>query len=517
MIGKGSRIGNIVVTEILGMGGMGEVWSGYDEKLGRRVALKSIRADRIIDDHSRARFLREARTLSQLDHPNICRIYDYLEQEGTHVLVLELIEGRTLRSAIDEGLSYRHKLEIAKAMAQVLAAAHRLGIVHRDLKPENVMIASDGTVKVLDFGLARWLQPGEGTSQSETSSGDALNPADVAGIDEKSDTIELPPSSRPGSGSSGRHPSGPESNLTRQGMQMGTLLYMSPEQARGERVTTASDLYSFGLVLQTLFTEKMPYEPYLRGLELVDRVTRGETLPVRGLSRDLTTLLRRLKSFAPADRPTAVEALRDLERIVDRPRRFARAGAAAAIVLLLVAGGVKYTFDLRAERAIALDAREEADRRRAQAEELIGFMLGDLRAKLQPVGRLDVLDDAGEKALRYFDTLEPDEMSAGDLYQNSKALYQLAEVWMTQGKLDEAIPALSRSLHLAERAVERQPENDEWRLGVATSHFWIGDAWRRKGNLDRTLEHYTRYMEITDDLATRHPDNAEYELERAYG
>src|SRR5690349_1917111 len=151
----GARIGHLRVTGVLGSGGMGEVYKATDERLNRTVALKVIRAERRLSVDARGRFLREARTLSSLDHPNICRIHEYIEAEEGDFLVLELIDGVTLEKAIELGMSRARKLRIAVEICDALAAAHRKGVVHRDLKEENIMIAADGTVKVLDFGIAR--------------------------------------------------------------------------------------------------------------------------------------------------------------------------------------------------------------------------------------------------------------------------------------------------------------------------------------------------------------------------
>src|SRR5687767_4448384 len=154
----GRRFGHIRITGVIGEGGMGAVYAGYDEKLDRKVALKVLHAENRLDAEARERLLREARALSKLDHPNICRIHDYIESSDVDVLVLEYIDGLTLQDVIlDQELSRGEKLRIAVSVAEVLVAAHRVGIVHRDLKPENVMLTKHGEVKVLDFGLARWL------------------------------------------------------------------------------------------------------------------------------------------------------------------------------------------------------------------------------------------------------------------------------------------------------------------------------------------------------------------------
>ena len=173
----GETIGHIRVTEFLAKGGMGDVYAGYDEKLGRRVALKAIRSEHRLNAEAKARFLREARILSQLEHPRICRIHDLVEEDDADVLVLELIQGRSLREAILRGLDPAQRTRIARQIVDVLAVAHARGVVHRDLKPDNIMVEPGGDVKVLDFGLARSLEelsaaptldlPGRGAGDAE--------------------------------------------------------------------------------------------------------------------------------------------------------------------------------------------------------------------------------------------------------------------------------------------------------------------------------------------------------------
>ena len=151
----GTTIGRIRVVETLGKGGMGEVYVGYDEKLKRKVALKAIRDERRLDEEAKARFLREARILSQLDHPAICRIHELIEGDDSDILVLELIPGKSLKEALAEDeLDSGFRLHVAEQVTEALVAAHAQGIAHRDLKPENVMLTPEGGVKVLDFGLA---------------------------------------------------------------------------------------------------------------------------------------------------------------------------------------------------------------------------------------------------------------------------------------------------------------------------------------------------------------------------
>jgi serine/threonine protein kinase len=150
----GASLGHIRVVDVLGKGGMGAVYAGFDQKLERRVALKAIQEGRL-DDATRTRFLREARVLSLLKHPHICEIYDYLETDQGDFLVLELIEGRSLKEVIAQPSDQATKMRIARQLGDVLVVAHARGIIHRDLKPANVLITGAGNVKVLDFGLAR--------------------------------------------------------------------------------------------------------------------------------------------------------------------------------------------------------------------------------------------------------------------------------------------------------------------------------------------------------------------------
>ncbi len=151
----GTKVGNIRIVDFIARGGMGSVFAGFDEILERRVAVKAIVESLRLDFLARTRCLREARILSELQHPNICQIYDYVEAEGREFLVLELVEGASLKEIIPEGLDHAHKARIAGEVVDVLAAAHAKGIIHRDLKQGNVMLTRDGAVKVLDFGLAR--------------------------------------------------------------------------------------------------------------------------------------------------------------------------------------------------------------------------------------------------------------------------------------------------------------------------------------------------------------------------
>ncbi len=341
----GTTVGNIRIEARLGEGGMGDVYAGYDNKLRRWVAVKAIRSDRL-NDSAKARFRREARILSQLDDPKICRIYDYIDGDSSDLLILELVEGKTLGQHLREGLQPSLRLPIAEQVAEVLVAAHGNGVVHRDLKPDNVMLTPDGDVKVLDFGLAYAL--GESENEDESSYSDTL--------------AEF---------------------HTQRGSVVGTLSYMSPEQARGEAPTAASDMFSFGLLLQELFTGRSPYESGLSTMELLIKAARGESRPVEGVAREVSRLIVQLKRRAPASRPSAAKVLKGLRRFRDRRQRRMGQLIAAAVVLSLIAGVAKYTHDLRGERNLAISAqnqseaaRQTAEQARSEAEEVARFLVG---------------------------------------------------------------------------------------------------------------------------------------------
>jgi eukaryotic-like serine/threonine-protein kinase len=517
----GRRFGHIRVTEVVGQGGMGDVYAGYDEKLERKVALKVLNSDQRLDDEARERLLREARALSKLEHPNICRIHDYIETGDVDLLVLEYIDGRTLHDALSEKTPRSEKLRIAAAIAEVMVKAHRAGIVHRDLKPENVMLTRSGEVKVLDFGLARWLNRAKRQSSDRLSALRVPVKSAAEGAGVPADTLILPPPSPTPlpSGTDRFNSDGVRREFlaTAVGITLGTPIFMSPEQARGESLTPASDMFSFGLLLQTLFTGEDPHPMGLTAREVILRVARGETLPVQGAPGDVTALINRLKQFAPADRPTALEALERLRMMEEKPQRIARRAIVGALALIALLGAWRYTVDLKAERALAVAARAEADARRGQAEDLIEFMIGDLRKKLEPVGRLDILDDVGKRAIEYVDSLGPEKMGPDELVRNTKALNQLGEVRVGQGKTTEALEMFRRSLAFADEAVRRDARNAQAQLVLGATHFWIGNTLRIQGDTAGALQHMRDYMRAGDALVRIDPANDEHQLERAYG
>ena len=490
----GTTIGRIRIIGELGRGGMGEVYVGVDEILKRQVALKAIRSDRRLEPAARARFLREARTLSSLDHPGICRIYDYVEGDARDFLVLEYIEGRTLSFDVIRTLDYAARLRIAEQIARVLTVTHERGIVHRDLKRQNVMLTPSGDVKVLDFGIAsavRHRMPADPSRQAPAMprAHGAAESDDVTATGGPADTQMA-------------------SVGTLFGDSSGTPACMSPEQARGEPATVASDMYSFGLLLQELFTGRSPHPEGLDVAALLGRASRAERLPLPRLDPDLSILINRLTAAAPAARPTAVDVMERLAWIGDKPRRRVRRLALAVVAIVLVTAGVKYTVDLRT-------ARREAEQRRGQAEELITFMLGDLRERLTPVGRLDVLDEVGAKALAYFDSLPEAARTDDDRMRQSKALTQIGEVRVAQGDSAGASKVLQDAFALADDVVRRHPDRGEWQASLAATRFWLGYIQWEQGNLDGALAEFREYQTVAERLVALEPARSDWQHELA--
>jgi serine/threonine protein kinase len=230
----GKKVSNYRVLELLGAGGMGVVYKAEDLKLGRRVALKFLPQELVRNSSALDRFEREARAASALNHPHICTIYEFEEYEGQPFLVMELLEGQTLRERIDNAsapLQTNELIDLAIQITDGLDAAHQKGIIHRDIKTVNIFLTNRGEAKILDFGLAKIVELDEQPHSPFGQEVDEISPPREA------TTIHSF-----------------EHTLTRTGAMMGTVSYMSPEQVRGEKLDSRTDLFSFGLVLYEMAT-----------------------------------------------------------------------------------------------------------------------------------------------------------------------------------------------------------------------------------------------------------------------
>jgi len=311
----GSAVGAYEVTAFIGSGGMGDVYRARDARLGRDVALK-ILPDGVVRDSSAVdRFTREARAASALNHPNIVTIHEVGESGTARFIVMELVDGRTLRELVAERVPLETLAALGAQIARALAVAHAAGIVHRDIKPENVMVRPDGYVKLLDFGLA-------------TLAGTEIAASNAAGAGKK----------------------------TTPGIPFGTVGYMSPEQARGEAVTPASDVFSLGVLLYELATGRRPFAAD-SDLGVVHQILSAPPPPPATINQAIAAPLERL-----------------ILRMLDKD---ARLRPTAADVEAALSGGAAVRVDARqppprSKRHIVGREKERAELRRAFASAVGG-------------------------------------------------------------------------------------------------------------------------------------------------
>ncbi len=291
----GTRLGPYEITGKLGEGGMGEVYRAKDTKLDRQVAIKVLPAAFTEDPERLARFEREAKVLAQLHHPNIASIFGLEESNGIRALVMELVEGQTLAQRLEGGaLSVDESLAIARQIAEALEEAHEKGIVHRDLKPANINVMVDGKIKVLDFGLAKALDPGG--SPGSTSSASASQLA-------RSPTLTHA--------------------ATQMGMILGTAAYMAPEQAAGAAVDRRADIWSFGVVLFEMLSGRRLFdgESVSHVLAAVLKDTPDFSLLPAETPGRIVNLLRRCLRRKPRERLQAIgDARVVIEEVLADPR-----------------------------------------------------------------------------------------------------------------------------------------------------------------------------------------------------
>jgi hypothetical protein len=296
-LAPGTLLGPYEILAPLGAGGMGEVYRARDTRLSREVAVKVLPATLASDAERLRRFEKEARSASALSHPNIVTVFDVGETDGVSWIAMELVAGQTLRKLLDGGpLPLRRLFAVAAQIAEGLAKAHEMGIVHRDLKPENVMVTKEGTVKILDFGLAKLTDP---------------------------------------SGESGERTQSPTMSVgTEAGVVVGTVVYMSPEQALGEKVDFRSDQFSFGSMLYEMASGKRAF-PRASAPETMAAIIRGEPEPLASATVPLPLrwIVERCLAKEPEERYESTRDLaRDLARLRDGASDLLTSGGTRAAV-----------------------------------------------------------------------------------------------------------------------------------------------------------------------------------------
>ena len=387
----GKKVSHYRVLEVIGGGGMGMVYKAEDLKLGRRVALKFLPEELAEDPVSLLRFEREAQTASSLNHANICTIFEIEEYEGKPFIVMELLDGQTLRDRLlalgPETLPQDDLVDIAVQICDGLEAAHTHGIIHRDIKPANIFLTKSGTVKILDFGLAKLIE----IEESEHEPGRKSFSADST-TESRSEEARI--------------------NLTRTGVHTGTASYMSPEQSRREKLDARTDLFSFGVVLYEMATGQRAFAGD-DATTVREAVLHQSPVPVRLLNLRISQRLEAvITKGIQKDREdryqSAADMRADLERVsgVAQLRlRPGRKSLAFATLLLIACAGGSYWHYRNGEKLSANDTIVLADVTNQTSDPVLDDAINfALRIELAQTPFLRVLDE--EKVRGYMKELK---------------------------------------------------------------------------------------------------------------
>jgi len=503
----GQTVGAYTVERELGQGGMGSVWLARrtDGRFEGFVAIKFLNAG-LAARGGPERFAREGSILARLAHPNIARLLDAgVAGGGTQpYLVLEYIDGLPIdRHCEDHALDLAARVRLFLDVLAAVAHAHNRLILHRDLKPSNILVTAAGEVKLLDFGIAKLLD-------------DAIAPA-AAG------------------------------ELTQAAGRAFTLQYAAPEQLQGGDVTTATDVYALGVLLYVLLggahpttgsSTTAPLDQMRAVIETEPRRLSETVLrssgPVgsaaaklrraRALRGDLDNIVIRALKKSPTERYANAALLADdLRRYLNNEPVTARPDALGYRVAkfvrrhrLSVAAGAIVATALTVGIGVALWEADEAKRQRVQAEGLIEFMLGDLRKKLQPVGRLDVLDAVGAKALEYYAAQDTGRLDADSLGRRARALHLIGEIAERRGSLDEALRVFQRAADSTGELMGRYPRDGQRIFDHAQSVYWVGYIARQRGQLAQAEASFQKYLALAQQLTRLDPSRVDWRIEQAH-
>lgn len=490
---------NWTLIEPVGQGGFGEAWLAGHVAGETRVFKFCFEADRVRALEREITLVRLLENVLGQRH-DIARVLDWNLTSAPYFIESEYTEGGDLADWSDEqgGMAevpMATRLELAAEVAEALAAAHSVGVLHKDIKPQNVLITRDRDgrphARLADFGLGMVLDRRSLEDRGITALGFTFT----------------------GAGDS---------------FTGGSLRYVAPELMDGKPASIQADIYSLGVMVYQMVAGDLgrALAPgWQRDIDdellcqdiasMVDRAPERRPASAADVADRLRTLDQRHQARAAAERAReeAEAAARALER-AQRRRRVAGVVTVLALAMLVVVS--VFAYQARAARQREQQAREQAELRRAQAEQLIEFMLGDLRKNLESMGKLALLDDIGERALDYFAAVPESELSDRELHSRAKALHQIGQVRVAQGKLAEATVAFRESLRLAKGLSARDPASSEWLFGLGQSHFWVGYLlWQQKDRRG-ALGEFRAYLDISERLVARDPQNRAWMLELAY-
>ncbi len=492
----------------LARGGMGRVVLARDARIGRTVAIKELIAR---GASAAARFRREALLTARLQHPGIIPIYETgTWEDGEPFYAMKLVQGRTLADVISECKTLDARIALLPnviAVAETLAYAHSRGVIHRDLKPSNVLIGKFGQTLVIDWGLGKLL-----ASSAETELTELENPLSSAAAQ---------PEARAG--------------LTLDGAVMGTPAYIPPEQARGREVDARADVYALGAILYHVLAGEPPYgaQPEAAASSVLQRVIAGPPEPLARFEprvpADLCAILDKAMARSEDERyPTAEQLVEDLRRfqtgqlvsahaytsrqLVARwvRRNLAVFVVALAAVCVLVTLGTIGLLQIRRERdlaesneRLAVEHSHRAEEATSELEALLDFMLVDLRDKLQPLGRLDLLDLVAARAVTYYDERpvswdRPEQAAARAI-----AFRNLGDVYRERGDTDSAATQYRRGLAVFERLAEDHPDEPSWREEQADCHRRLGRLATDSGSYDEALAEIRESQALCERILAR--------------
>jgi serine/threonine-protein kinase len=496
----GQAVGAYVLERELGRGGMGTVWLARrtDGRYEGQVAIKFLQTG-LFGAGDGGRFAREGRILARLAHPHIARLLDagHLPALGPGpaqpYLVLEYVAGEPIDAwCAQRALPLAARLRLFADVLAAVSHAHNRLILHRDLKPSNILVTAAGEVKLLDFGIAKLLDDG----------GD---------------------------------------ELTQQAGAAFTPQYAAPEQLQGGEVTTATDVYALGVLLYKLLSGRHPTgEGDAATLERLRAVVETEPPPVsaallaaggadaprraRALRGDLDTLVAKALKKDPAQRyANAAELADDLQRhlahlpILARPDTWRYRGARfLRRHRVAVGAGTAAVLALAGTAGLALQQARQAQQQQAQAEGLIEFMLGDLPAKLKPVGRLDALDAVGQRALAYYAAQSPGRLDAESLGRRARALHLAGEIAEQTGQLEEAARRFGEAAASTSELLARHPQDPAHVFNHSQSAYWVGFIARRRGLTAQAETAFGEYQALAQQLTLLEPAKTDWRIEAAY-
>jgi len=503
-ITQGMVLGPYRLERELGQGGMGSVWTALraDGRFDGRVAVKFLKTG-LFAAGDAGRFAREGQILGRMAHPHIARLLDAGVAEGQPYLVLEYVDGQPIDVYCREkNLDVEARVRLFLDVLSAVGHAHARLILHRDLKPSNILVTAEGEVKLLDFGIAKLLD--------EASQGAA------------------------------------STELTQLAGHAYTPQYAAPEQVQQTEVTTATDVYALGVLLYQLLggghptaadtqmrldllkavVEQVPRRLSEAAAQGGDAQVAREARLLRG---DLDTIVAKALKKQPAERYVNAQALAEdlqrwlahepinarpdsrwyvLGRFVRRHRLAVAAGSLAVLGLL----GLTIVSAVQARRAEA--AEHQAQVKRQQAEELLGYMLGELADKLRPIGRLELLDSVGRKAQGLLEQ-QPD-VDAGARLQRAKALAVIAEVRVAKAELDEALQALATGEKLVAGEAPTDALVADWYRVRGAIAFWQGEVARLQRRLGAQEQAWLAYRDYAEHWHRARPQDVDALLEVSY-